>query len=270
MAAQTYVPVIDIDPSQVPVDFATMKATGVEGVYIEAGVGARPFDVSGQDSFTTSYQAATAAGCYAPSVVGAYWYVNPKESASGHDQGQLFGETVSKVRDTPSIVMLDIEDYVKEPHGTNPVLRGSAYEQWLTDFDTGLRAAIHSDSVVIAYSSETTWQDYGLSATIAATWDFMVPRYPIYPPDGQSYSEDPLPDSPSGWAEWALAWIDGTDPVHTKKPPEPPAGRPWAGWQFSADGNGQGKRYGCSSSDVDLNIVIAAYWAKWQYALAGA
>lgn len=38
---------------------------------------------------------------------------------------------------------------------------------------------------------------------------------------------------------------------------------PWAGWQFSADFNRQGSRYGVSSSALDLNIVDSDAWARW-------
>ena len=42
-----------------------------------------------------------------------------------------------------------------------------------------------------------------------------------------------------------------------------PSGVEWAGWQFSADYNRLGGLYGCSSADLDLNIVRREKWQEW-------
>ena len=112
---------------------------------------------------------------------------------------------------------------------------------------------------IIAYSNASFW-DGAVSGTnqkwvgdpaLAAEIDWIVPRYPVWPPsrlrtvaqrnEWAKTSSKP-PKSPSGWAEWAF----DQQPAG----PKVPSGVEWAGWQFSADYNRLGGLYGCSSADL--------------------
>jgi len=67
-----------------------------------------------------------------------------------------------------------------------------------------------------------------------------------------------LDPAPPSWFAYASA----------RKPAGPGIPRGWSTWsmwQWSADGNGQSARYGCTGGNtaVDLNIVKADAWSRW-------
>lgn len=251
-ATSQYVPVIDISSHQGATNFDVMRSRGIVGVILRAGNGAK-----NDKLFATYYRDALAAG-FAPTEIGTYWFLNPKADADGATQGARYAARVQEVTGTTkNLMMLDVEDYSGEG-GSNPAVTGAEFRQWITRFDGAVRAAAPG-SVVIAYSNASYWNPkVGGDASFAGTWEWIVPRYKVFSDAG--YVKHPMPPDSAGWVTWAFALADG---------PIPPSGVQWTGWQFSAQFNAQGKRFGCSSRDLDLNIVLADRWAAWQNQLGG-
>lgn len=82
----------------------------------------------------------------------------------------------------------------------------------------------------VAYTGKYLWETYYSNKPgWIDDWDIVVANY------GAG-----IPAMPIGWR----FRMDGT-PV--------PAMRAWRGWQYSADGNGLGRTFGCWSSAVDLS-----------------
>ena len=251
-ATPKYVPVIDISFHQGATDFEVMKSRGIVGVILRAGNGAK-----NDKLFSTYYRDALDAG-FAPTEIGTYWFLNPKADADGATQGARYAARVQEVTGSArNLMMLDIEDYSREG-GSSPAVTGAKFRQWITRFDAAARAAA-PESVVIAYSNASYWNpSVGGDASFAGKWEWIVPRYKVFSNNG--YVKHPLPPNSAGWMKWAFALADG---------PIPPSGVQWVGWQFSAQFNAQGERFGCSSRDLDLNIVLADRWAAWQKQLGG-
>lgn len=241
----TYVPVVDVSTHQGTVDFTTMRNRGVQGLIIRTNH-AQVIDPRCRDYVINARLAG-----WTDDQLGAYTFANPKR-ATGEASGKAFVDTVRAVfGHTDLLLMLDIEGYERES-GAGPVLKGPLFAAWIRDhIDTVRRLA--PDARLIAYSNASFWNTWVGDQQLAAELEWIVPRYPAY--SALAYQRNPLPSTPAGWAEWA--WRVGP------KGPIPPSGVAWQGWQMSAGFNGQGARYGCQSSDLDLNIVEQSAWLRW-------
>ena len=72
-------------------------------------------------------------------------------------------------------------------------------------------------------------------------WDGNVmpaDKWCNYPLHVANYTTAAVPYMPRDWAEWAV-------------------------WQWSADGNGLGHKYGADSDDIDLNRMKLSFWNKY-------
>lgn len=245
------IPVVDVSRHQGDIDFRVMRARGVRGLILRATHGR-----TADDWATSYYRLALEAG-FEPREVGWYSFINPKRG-SGREcaettAGLMLGFVGGRI---PAFYMLDIEPYVNEPPrvGQNAwpaAQHRAAFSAWLREHVATMRALL-PDTPILAYSNASFYDGMVGDFDLAASLEWIVPRYPVSTPTG--YRRWPLPDV-HGWEEWAFARApDG---------PKSPMGVPWAGWQFSAGNNGQGARYGCASSNLDLNIVRPDAWARW-------
>ena len=240
-----WLPIVDISRHQGAVDFKTMRAAGAVGVIMRLSHG-----TTVDDRFATYWRDALAAG-YTPDDLAVYTFVNPKRGTA--DQcAEANVRLLEQIVGTARVgFMLDCESYVKEgPNpGSAPVF-GRAYATYVRRFrDLMELAGAH----VFAYSNAAFWDPFVGDASFPASVDWLVPRYPVHSTVG--YLLRPVPADPTLGDEWAFARAPG--------PFAPMGATGWEGWQFSADYNRQGPRYGCQSSALDLNIVDADAWARW-------
>jgi hypothetical protein len=246
--AARYVPVVDISRHQGAVDFVAMRAKGVAGLIFRSN------HATVEDVRFAEYVAGARAAGFADADLGAYTFCNPKR-ATGEQSAVAMVQSVRRVfGHTRLILMLDVESYTAEPGGDLPVLSGAPFAAWLRAHLAALRS-LAPDATIIGYTNAAYWNSPAgpRDADLAAELDWIVPRYPVYSTLG--YARHPLPPDVSGWATWAFARASG---------PFAPAGADgWEGWQFSAGFNRQGPVYGCSSSDLDLNIVREDAWRRW-------
>lgn len=241
----TWVPIVDVSRHQGTIDFAKMRTAGVAGVIMRISHG-RTLDAR----FAGYWRDALAAG-YTTRDLAVYTFLNPKRGTADECAAANLAALRSIVGTTDIGFMLDCEAYANEgpDTGQTPV-KGADYAAYVARYRDLMTAA---GAHVFGYTNASFWDWFVHDRTVAASLEWLVPRYPIHSAIG--YARFPLPISPAGWDEWAFARAPG---------PFPPAGASgWAGWQFSADHNGQGARYGCQSSALDLNIVDAAAWARW-------
>lgn len=243
-ASDTYVPVVDVSEHQGSVNFRTMRDRGVEGLII------RTNHATTVDKRCVDYVINARLAGWRDDQLGAYTFCNPKR-ASGWTSGRAFVDTVLRVfGHTNLLLMLDIEGYETES-GSGPVIKGPAFAAWIREHIAAV-LALAPDCRLIAYSNASFWNPWVGDRALAASLEWIVPRYPIYSAGG--YAGNPVP-APDGWDEWA--WRVGP------AGPIAPSGATWAGWQFSAGYNRCGPLYGCQSSDLDLNIVEVSAWQRW-------
>ena len=207
--------VVDISKHQGEVDFAKMRSAGVEGVIIRATHG------SSVDTKLTENVAGARRGGYQDADLGFYSFINPKRGSSTETATATVQAIDRALGHTDTLYMHDIENYRNEPpdRGKGPVF-GAAFSGYLRQHMERVRAlapGIH----IIAYSNASFW-DGAVSGTnqkwvgdpaLAAEIDWIVPRYPVWPPsrlgtvaernEWAKTSPKP-PKSPSGWAAWAF------------------------------------------------------------------
>ena len=242
-------PMIDVSEHQGTINFATMRARGVPYLILRVSHGAT------QDARVgTYYRDAIGAG-YQPWQIGFYSFINPKRGTAAATAESTASMIRSLTGRTDVLYMLDVENYRDESpnRGTQPI-SGSRFAQYLRDHRRVFETVMPS-SRVIAYSNSAYWdsQDGPRDPVLAAELEWMVPRYPRY--STVAYERGGYPPEPPMWDEYALGMATG---------PYPPNGSGlWEGWQFSAGYNRQGARYGCQSSDLDLNIIRTSAAVRW-------
>lgn len=262
-----FVPVVDISKHQGDIDFATMKSRGVEGLIVRACHG--PV----RDPRLDEYVHGTSAVGVAPA--GLYEFVNPKRGTP-EACADAFVEIARSVVDLDrTFLMLDVENYVAEPPDPGSGLSHEEFSAWLWAHLHRLREL--TTAPIIGYSNASLWATYVDDRDLAAELEWIAARFPVWPPasalqaakNGVTSELDawiaasPKPPDPTGWSDFAN--------THGPTGPKPPLGAAgWQGWQFSAGYNRQGASYGCSSIDLDLNIVRPDAWARWQSSAAPA
>lgn len=245
-------PVVDVSRHQGDIDFSVMRSRGVRGLILRASHGRIADDRAGQ-----YYAQALAAG-YAPENVGWYSFINPKRGTGRECAESTAGHILAFTRgERPAFYMLDIEAYRNEPPNVgqtawaNSVEHRQRFTLWLREHVETMRAILPS-TPIIAYSNAAYYDTAVGDFAFASSLEWIVPRYPVYSAAG--YARYPLPDV-DGWEAWAYA--------RAASGPRSPMNVPWAGWQFSAGHNGQGRPYGCNCDDLDLNIVDPVAWSRW-------
>lgn len=243
-----WTPVVDVSHHQGVIDFNVMRSRGVVGLIIRATNGTL------NDRRTAVYYRDALAAGFPADQIGFYSFLNPKRAdarTSAEHTARLIRGLTGR---TDVLYMLDIESYRNEhPNPGTVTLRRAAFAAYIREHWAAFVAAMPGCRV-IAYSNRAFWNgpEGPNDDELAGDIEWIVPRYPVHSVDG--YDRVGRPGAPPTWDEWAFARATG---------PFPPEGATWAGWQFSADFNGQGPVYGCQSSALDLNIVDAAAWARW-------
>lgn len=236
--------VIDISRHQGAVNFATMKAKGVDYLIMRSDNGGLE-----DTRFAGYYRDALAAG-WPPHRIGVYPFLNPKRrnaAAAGVRSAEIVRRVTGR---TDVLYMLDVESVAEEyPKGPFKVTADYVRTQRATV------AAALPGCRIIGYSNRAFWNSsYGPNDdTLAGELEWIVPRYPLY--SDAAYQSRGYPPAPAQWAAYAFSLAAG--------PYAPRGSGVWEGWQFSAGFNRQGPVYGCQSSDLDLNIVDAAVAARW-------
>jgi len=255
----TYLPIVDISHHQGRVDFSTMRRRGVRGLILRIGNG-DTLDKRAADY----YPAAVAAG-FDPADLLWYVFVNPKRCGAQRcvEASVEYIRSITGRDDTA--IMWDFEHFDREAGTRGPgVIRGAEYANYARTLIAGVDR-LGPGWRQFAYSNAAFWDHWVGSHgdDIVEQLDWIVPRYPVHSTAG--YDRYPLPGV-DGWADWAFARAHSADRARllNRAPgPFPPRRTDWAGWQFSADFNGQGPVYGCQSSALDLNIVDVEAWARW-------
>lgn len=105
----------------------------------------------------------------------------------------------------------------------------------------------------VLYTSKTFWDPH-VNSDQFGECPLWVARY-VHKYSYQ-YRADPVPFDPADWGEYAM-----NQPLD---PGIPLGFGTWDAWQFSAGGNGCGRRYGAESNDLDLNIIRPLRWHRFQ------
>ena len=244
-----WTPVVDISHHQGAVDLRVMRAAGVHDIIIRATNG----DTNDKRA-DQYYNQAIEAG-FDPRRVLWYTFVNPKRC----DARRAATATVDRIKQITGRddhgIMLDCEHFTREAGTRGPgEIKGREYANYVRTMMAGF-TRLAPGWRQFAYSNAAFWDHWVGDAgdDLVDTLDWIVARYPIHSDHG--YDRYPVPEDPTQWDEWAFA--------RQSVGPLPPLGDKWEGWQFSADYNGMGPTYGCSSSALDLNIVRADAWRRW-------
>ena len=222
------VPVIDVSYWQGEIDFNVMQDAGVQGVYIRAGRG-----VEADTNFEYNVDKAKTARL----KIGAYWFLNPTSSADPKVPDRMLA-VAHKSNDLWLPPMMDVEWY--KAIGPYPELSGEAYASWLRTFSNTVKRNARRP---IIYTNVNYWNpnvgssSFGDHQLILSKW----------------ITSTEVP-SPENWDDFAAT---------TSSPVIPMGWTAWNMWQFSAQGNAQGVKYGASSVDLDLNIATDTTWASW-------
>ena len=247
--ADEWVPVVDISQHPGDVDFGRMRGEGVQGLILRAVHGLDP-----DDRAERNYELARNAG-FASTEIGWYPFLNPKRG-SGRQCAEALCSVILRATagEWVPFTMIDAESHASETPDKGRSVTGQAYARWVREHEA-TTADILPTTHRIGYTNAAYWNGNVGDPELAATFEWIVPRYPVYSFAG--YLAHPLPE-PARWHEWAAYWLAGG------KGPLPPAGADgWAGWQISAGWNRQGARLGASSRDIDCNIIRADAWRRW-------
>ena len=263
-----WTPVVDLSRWQGDVDFGVMRGRGVAGVIIRATHGRT------RDILLAQHVAGARAGGYDDSDLGFYTFLNPKRGTPAECAEATIDAITDALGHTDTFYMLDVEEYsaFSPRQGEAPVF-GADFATWIRDHVRAVRA-LAPDIRIVGYTNAAFWDGPATGGpsgtrwvgdrTLAEEMEWIVPRYPIWPPrsvqgDDSALSawvdSSPKPPPPERWADWALD-IQPAGPF-------PPSAVEWAGWQFSAGYNRQGRAYGASSDDLDLNIIRTEAWQRW-------
>lgn len=233
-----FVPVVDVAYYQGAIDFAKLKASGVEGVIARASDGWR----KGLDPKWIEYATGAAA---AGLPLGSYWYQRPLDGNEGPvDQARRWVQYVDdaeKLGADVRFLMLDLEWYWSPEYpGALPAHENAA---WTRAHIAELRRI--QTRPVIAYTSGNYWNAYLADDRLAADLPFILARY--------HYGNTQPPTDPTDWARWALA--------NPKRPTVPRNSGPWEGWQISS--SLFGPAVGIEATRVDACIVRRGAWNEW-------
>lgn len=289
-----FTPVVDVSRHQGKVDFGRMRGQGVSGVIIRVAH-ARVTD----DRFHEYVRDAHRGG-YTDGDMGFYAFMNPRRGSPSEVAQTVVNEIRAALGHTDTLYMLDVEDYKNEPKDPgSQLVFGADYVTYLRRHIDEVRR-LAPDMTIIAYTNKSYWNGpvrdppdgthWVHDARFAGELEFIVPRFPVLPklalrksverelerrPKNKealravvaelaTWQRKNAPPEPSQWSAWALE----RQPLG----PEIPKGAlGWAGWQFSADWNGQGPQYGVAHEpsdmalvpSLDLNIVRTEIWERW-------
>lgn len=238
------IPVIDLSEHQGAVDFKLLRSRGIQGLILRVSHG-----MTQDKRVDTYYPDALAAG-FSPRDIGFYSFINPKRG-SGAQCAQATSTFIHKFSNT-SFYMLDIEQYINETPNVGTQIPPEQFVPWLKDHISTFKF-LNPGMRLIAYSNSSFYDHAVGDLALAQSLDWIVPRYPAY--SLAAYIQNPLPTSVNDWKYWAFKLAP--------KGPNSPLGVKWEGWQFSAGYNRQGAVYGCSSTDLDLNIIDPVAWQRW-------
>ncbi len=257
---------VDVSQWQGTIDFAVMRERGVAGIIFRATHGRTPDERVGE------YVTGARAAGYTDDDLGFYSFLNPKRGPARASAATTVDVIRRALGHTDTFYMIDVEDYAPfTPRRGRAGTYGAAYARWIRRHVAEARR-LAPDMRVIGYTNAAYWDGPVPGAPAGTRWvgdddlagqlEWIVPRYPVWPPRGADddaiadwVKSSPKPPKPARWAAWAQRIApDG---------PAPPGGASWAGWQFSAGYNRQGRRYGCSSDDLDLDIVRTEAWKRW-------
>ncbi|WP_105204270.1 LysM peptidoglycan-binding domain-containing protein [Neobittarella massiliensis] len=155
-------PGIDVSSYQGDIDFAAVRAAGIQVVYIRSSVGSGFVDAT----FAQNYQRAKAAGLQ----VGFYHYVTARSEAEARQQAQFFVSTISGTQPDCRLAM-DFESF-----GDLSVAQinaiGQAFIQTVAEL-SGKEVVLYSN----AYTARTVW-----SPQMAASYPLWVAHYGVDAP----------------------------------------------------------------------------------------
>lgn len=252
--AKDFVPLIDVSHHQGDIDFRVMKKAGVPYVLLRAGVGRT------EDSRFDTYVANAVA---AKMVFGPYWFVDPRSLATGRQQAERYAEVTQPHRERFKLpYMVDIEVYWKKSEaGDANLVKGQALLTYLEDLLERLEDLVGERPIL--YSNSSVWNALQLPATdLVLRYDWILARYPAFRVDPVTQQAIAYTAEQQAGLVDPLAW-PAWPPLLNREPQGPPKVTKWAGWQFAADGDRAGNRFGCTSADLDLNIIRKDAMARW-------
>lgn len=245
-----YVAIVDISEHQGVINFEVMRSKGVHFLIMRVSHG-----MTLDKRFGSYYKAALAAG-YQPWQIAFYSFINPKRG-SAKATAEFAASVIRDVTGRTVVTyMPDIESYrAQTPNAGTITISGIAFSKYIQDHVKAFQDVMPGCYTKLHYTNRAFWNSAeGPNDDIyAATVEWMVPRYPLDTPE--EYQLRGYPPAPNNWDEYAFK-LQPLGPV-------PPRGGKWRGWQFSAEYNMQGRPYGCSSDNLDLNFADVDYAVKW-------
>jgi len=227
-------PIVDVSHWQGNIDEYVMLSKNILGLIIRIG----SIDKTTGECYTDYLFEENVSKFYGEVPIGGYWYFRP--NFDGIKQAKYVIERAKEIKsDFGAEFHLPINvDVENNDAKMSPAFFGKR----LDDF---LYTLLNADYFVGIYTRGYFWNDnVGTNSRLASSLPLNVARYNnsiTHPWENDSYS----PLRPTSWTNWDL-------------------------WQWSADGNGLGKFYGCMSSAVDLNrgnfSSVSAYhkWINWK------
>lgn len=233
----TWVPFVDVSEYQGRIDFAAMKATGVEAVAIRCGL-----RVAIDDRAFRNRDAARRAGMPA----GPYWWTDPRPTApSALEQADMVREVCGAFGPWELPLTVDVE---QRGRGRTPADRDPTPAEWAAFLPAFFDRLGPEWAPPIVYTGTFYWTTIVRQPAPPGS-ALVLARYPVSTPEG--YAAHPLP-GPEGWVEWAFGrQSNGPRGALFAEMPW----TEWDGWQFSAEANGQARRYGCQGDDLDLDLM---------------
>lgn len=162
---------IDVSVYQGNIDFSKVKDSGIELVYIRAGI-----DVYEDSQFQSNYEKASAEGLH----IGFYYYVSAKTTAQARQQAEKFAQLIEN-KNYDAYPAMDFE----ATSGLSQSRANAIALAFLTEFyaQTGVEPIVYTD----AYDAKDLWQGE------LADYRLWIADY--------SLGKDTYPDT-GIWAAW--------------------------------------------------------------------
>lgn len=223
---------VDVSKYQCDTIWKKIKDAGIDGAYVRVLNGTE-LDPCAQQHVERAKKNGV--------PIGVYGFWRPDQNAI--EQGNLLSK-LHRDHNAFYVPMVDVEN-------TGGGMKPFFIRRKLRKTVDILTASIRKPPTI--YTRPGFW-NLNVNAKDYGNCPLWVARYVHTDRDWYKQPEHAVPVNPDDWAAYAMS--------HPR--PTPTNGWPlWSAWQFSAEGNGCGARYGAPSIDLDLNIVRAGQYSRF-------
>jgi len=211
---------VDVSQYQGKIDWLRVAEAKIDFAYIRSNVG-------------LNVDTLLAPNCKKATVpFGLYVYIKPEEDVV--DQMRIMLDNHKRYKAT-LIPQIDIEhDGGKKPRELKTILR--------TCIKMAIKELGKPPSI---YTYPSFWNTHVNIARHIEHCPLWVARYVYY--SAEEFKSNPVPRDVSLWAEYAFQ--------PNKKPAQVKGWKTWDVWQFAANHNNAGRKFGMESAHLDLNIM---------------